>query len=50
MITTTVILAQPDPVHVLAMYVLNMHNVSWYEIDDMNDLEYTEQNILNKIQ
>ncbi len=36
--------------HIKPMYVLNAYDVSWYEIDDTDDLEFAEKNILNNIQ
>lgn len=32
--------------NVSPVYVLNAHNVSWYEIDDEEDLKYAEDNIV----
>lgn len=31
------------------MHVLNVPNLLWYEIDDVNDMEFAEKNILSKI-
>lgn len=32
--------------NVIPVYVLNAHDVSWYEIDDEDDLRYAEINII----
>ena len=32
------------------VYVLNVPGLLWYEIDDVNDLEYAEKNILSKFE
>ena len=31
------------------VYVLNAHDVSWYEIDDEDDLRYAEDNVVTKL-
>ena len=31
------------------IYVLNAHDVSWYEIDDEDDLKYAENFIVGKL-
>ena len=33
--------------HLSPVYVLNAHDVSWYEIDDEDDLKYAEENIVS---
>lgn len=35
--------------NVCPVYVLNAHDVSWYEIDDEDDLKYAEENVINKL-
>lgn len=34
--------------HLSPVYVLNAHDVSWYEIDDEDDLKYAEENVIAK--
>ena len=33
--------------HISPVYVLNAHDVKWYEIDDEDDLKFAEENIVN---
>ena len=32
--------------HVMPVYVLNAHDIYWYEIDDEQDLSYAEEHIV----
>ena len=35
--------------HTMPVYVLNAHDIYWYEIDDEQDLAYAEKNIVRKL-